>query len=397
MRVANTMEIRLQNALNIIDDLGCSPGITNTEIAHNRGLSIPTISNIVNILRNSSIVMTTGTGESSGGRRPVRLSLNPQYQYSIGVSIARHTVYLLLIDFSGEIYEKQRHYIQFEDNDDYWYKIRELITKMQEKVSAPCGVGIALPGFVNEDQTFALGTHTLGTSAMDLEHIHEILGDDVSIDDSCRLAAMAQMFGKAYVEDNFFVLLSRRVSGILIYDRSIFKFKGSSVDVGSMLIDPSQKTAVRGVPGSFYELCSASRIVDFFRANGMTAGYDDFFEEINKGNEEFAGIWDMYLRNLSIAVYNLYAVFKVSIVIGGEMAKYIQPYTRIVDDYVSALSGSAIQDIHLKCSIYGEYDDAYGAALEARSLFLNEKLPEILKSAAAAAPAKTRGKGRRAK
>ena len=77
MRVANTMEIRLQNALNIIDDLGCSPGITNTEIAHNRGLSIPTISNIVNILRNSSIVMTAGTGESSGGRRPVRLSLIP--------------------------------------------------------------------------------------------------------------------------------------------------------------------------------------------------------------------------------------------------------------------------------------------------------------------------------
>ena len=37
-------------------------------------------------------------------------------------------------------------------------------------------LGIALPGFVNEDQTFALGTHTLGTSSMDLEHIHEILG-----------------------------------------------------------------------------------------------------------------------------------------------------------------------------------------------------------------------------
>ena len=136
---------------------------------------------------------------------------------------------------------------------------------------------------------------------------------------------MAQMFGKAYVEDNFFVLLSRRVSGILIYDRSIFKFKGSSVDVGSMLIDPSQKTAVRGVPGSFYELCSASRIVDFFRANGMTAGYDDFFEEINKGNEEFAGLWDIYLKNLAIAVYNIYAIFKVSVVIGGRWLNILSP------------------------------------------------------------------------
>jgi predicted transcriptional regulator len=45
-----------------------NPGITNTEIAQMRGLSVPTISNIVNILKNSKLVMTTGTGESSGGK-----------------------------------------------------------------------------------------------------------------------------------------------------------------------------------------------------------------------------------------------------------------------------------------------------------------------------------------
>ena len=111
MKVANTMEIRLQNAFYIINEIECNPGITNTEIAQKRGLSVPTISNIMNILKGSDIVMTTGTGESSGGRRPVQLSLNPEYQYSIGVSIARHTVYVLLIDFEGHIHEKEKHYI----------------------------------------------------------------------------------------------------------------------------------------------------------------------------------------------------------------------------------------------------------------------------------------------
>lgn len=389
MKVANTMEIRLQNALNIIDDLSCSPGITNTEIAHSRGLSIPTISNIVNILKNSGIVTTAGTAVSSGGRRPVQMTLDPKYRYSIGVSIARHTVYFLLIDFGGKICDKERYYIQFEDTDEYWNKIRDLIEQMKEKAGAPCGVGIALPGFVSREKDFVLKTNTLGKDSIDLEYVHNILGEGVTIDDSCRLAAMAQMFGKSYVEDNFFVLLSRRVSGILIYDRDIFKFKGSSIDIGAMIVDPADKSAVRGVPGSFYELCSASRIVDFLKNNSDAYGYDDFFEAIDNGNQEFAQIWEDYLKHLAVAIYNIYAIFKVSIVIGGEMAKYIQPYTEIVDDYVTEISSNAIYDIHIKCSIYGEYDDAYGAALEARNLFLNETLPEILKNAASSVPAQT--------
>ena len=386
MKVANTMEIRLQNALNIIRDLECSPGITSMEIAQNRKLSVPTISNIVNILKNNHIVVSAGTGASSGGRKPLRLSLNPRCQYSIGVSIASHTVYLLLLDFEGHIHEKERHYIQFEDSDAYWQEIRTLICKMQEKSPLPCGVGLALPGFVDLSRSCAIDTGTLGMSSIALDNIYRIVGEHISIDDSCKLAAMAQVFGKSDVKDSFFILLSRRVSGILIYDQNIFSMKTSSIDVGSMVILPQKHDAKAGISGSFYELCSASQIVEYVKTNHMAAGYDEFFEKLGQGNAFFAGIWDAYLKNLAIAVYNIYALFKADIVLGGEMARYIAPYTERLNSYVQALAPEQLTHFQLKCSIYGEYDDAYGAALEARGLFLRDRLPEFLKNGASSSP-----------
>jgi predicted NBD/HSP70 family sugar kinase len=390
MKVANTMEIRLQNTLNIINDIECNPGITNTEIAQKRGLSVPTISNIVNILKNSEMVMTTGTGESSGGRRPIQLSLNPKCQYSIGVSIARHTVYVLLIDFEGHIYEKEKYYIQFEENDEYWHEIDGLIKKKREKAPVPCEVGIALPGFVDYDQKYAFDTYTLGTPTVSIDNIYRILGVHVSIGDSCRLAAMAQVFAKNDIEDNFFILLSRRVSGILFHNRSILNLKVSSLDIGAMIIDPTKKEAIYGAPGSFSELCSASRIIDILKKDYTITNYEDFFVKIEKGNLEFAKMWNFYLKNLSVAIYNIFSILKVDIVIGGEMAKYIAPYIQKVKDYIKDLSPKNIQNISLHCSIYGEYDDAYGAALEARSLYLHDKLPKMLKNSAAMVPAPTK-------
>lgn len=386
MRIANTMEIRLQNAIKIIQDIESNLGITNIEIAQKGGLSVPTISNIVTILKNNDMVMTVGTGESSGGRRPIQLSLNPKHQYSIGVSIARHTVYLLLIDFECRVCEKEKYYLQFEEGDAYWNKINCLIKKMQEKIPIQCEVGIALPGFVDYEQNIAFHTHTLGVSTVSLESIYKILGKDVLVGDSCRLAAMAQVFAKPDVKDHFFVLLSRRVSGILIQDGSIFKLKASSLDVGAMLIDQTVKRSVYGTPGSFLELCSASRIIDIIKEKYDVSQYEMFFEEIEKGNQEFTEIWDYYLKYLSIAIYNIYAIFKLDIVIGGEMAKYVEPYLQQIHDRIKDLSIENTQNLDIHCSVFGEYDEAYGAALESRSLYLRNQLPEILKNSATAVP-----------
>lgn len=395
MKVANTMEVRQQNALNILHDIECNPGITNAEIAQSRGLSIPTISNIVNIMKSSNMIVAAGTGESSGGRRPLQLSLNGGYQSYIGVTIAKHTVYLVLIDFEGVIHEKQRFYLDFAGTKEYWQEIAGMIEDFRKKTEVPCKVGLALPGFVDYSRNMIYDTYTLGVSDVSLNDIHEILGEDVTIGDSCRLAALAQVFGKDDYNDTFFVLLSRRISGILIHGNEIFQLKRSSMDIGSMILDSTGQTSKYGLPGSFLELCTASRIIDILKESTNNVKYEEFFAEIDNGNQKYIALWDEYLKNLTIALHNIFSVFCVDIVLGGEMAKYIEPDAQKMDHFLEELVPGGRRDTTLRFSTYGEYDDAFGAALEARSMHIAGTLPEILKNAAMSAPVQIKGKPRK--
>lgn len=383
MKAANTMEVRQQNASYILHDIECNPGITNAEIAQGRGLSVPTISNIVNILKNGDMIMTAGTGESSGGRRPFQLSLNAGYQSYVGVSIAKHTVYLVLIDFAGQILDKQRHYVDFAGTEEYWQQIAGLVSGLQEQAQGPCQVGIALPGFVDRSRNMALGTYTLGVAEVALDYICELLDLRVVTGDSCRLAGLAQMFGKRDFADSFFILLSRRISGILIQGKEFFHMDRSSLDIGSMILDPNGTTSAYGIPGSFLELCSASRIMDMAKECSKADTVEDFFAELAKGDQALETIWHAFLKNLSVALHNISAIFGVGIVVGGEMAKYIEPFAMELDEYLRRLTPDHEWKVELHFSGYGEYDDAYGAALEARGFQIGEQLPVILKNAAA--------------
>lgn len=397
MKAANTMEVRQQNASYILHDIECNPGITNAEIAQSRGLSVPTISNIVNILKGGDMIMTAGTGESSGGRRPFQLSLNAGYRSYVGVSIAKHTVYLVLIDFAGEILEKQRHYVDFAGTADYWQQIAGLVRPLLEQAKAPCQVGMALPGFVDCTRNLALDTYTLGVSEVSLDEICALLDNQVVMGDSCRLAGLAQMFGKKDFPDSFYILLSRRISGILIHGKEFFHLKKSSLDIGSMILDPAGCTSAYGIPGSFLELCSASRVIDLAKESTGIAGLKlgEFFELLAEGNQELRKIWDVYLKNLSVALHNISAVFGVEIVVGGEMATYLEPFAAELKEYLRALNPEHEWKVDLHFSGYGEYDDAYGAALEARGFEIARQLPLILKSAASQVQAKPKSRRRK--
>lgn len=385
MRVANTIEVRLNNAINILYEIECHSGITNAEIAQKRGLSSPTISNIVNILKGSDILMAAGTGESSGGRRPLQLSLNSDFQNYIGVSIAKHTLYITRIDFAGVIHEKELIYKDFEASKTYWEEIRQIVKDFEAKAGVSCKCGLALPGFVDIAANVVEDTQTLGVPKLSLNDIYDVFGPEVTVGDSCYLAGTAQVFGKDDYQDSCFVLLSRRISGTVFRGNEIIKMKKSSMDIGMMILNPYAQTSKYGLPGSFLELCSASKIIDILKESSKDIIYDNFFKEIENGNKKYSAMWDEYLKHLTFALHNIFAFFGIDIVIGGEMAKYIKAYEYKLKAYHEKMILGGGGNARLRFSTYGEYDEAYGAALEARRRHIQEVLPDILKNAAASA------------
>ena len=80
---------------------------TLPDLAKSLGLSVPTITKLVEEFSSMGIIKERGKLETNGGRHPILYGLNPEACYFAGVDICNNSVNIGLIDFCGDIVEKQ--------------------------------------------------------------------------------------------------------------------------------------------------------------------------------------------------------------------------------------------------------------------------------------------------
>jgi len=90
----------------ILDLIRSSGQVSRIELSERSGLTEATISKIVRSLLLDGLVVEAGYGDSTGGKRPVLLTLNTDSRYALGISLdAQHIVYVLS-DVSGRAVHK---------------------------------------------------------------------------------------------------------------------------------------------------------------------------------------------------------------------------------------------------------------------------------------------------
>src|ERR1700730_16364784 len=86
--------------LNLIHSAG---PLSRTDIARQSGLGNATVSEITGELVASGLVEEVGEGESTGGRRPLFLRLNPAAGYVVGVKVMEHSLTCAVTDLNAEV------------------------------------------------------------------------------------------------------------------------------------------------------------------------------------------------------------------------------------------------------------------------------------------------------
>ena len=64
-----------------------APGCSKQEIADSLNFSMPTVHQNLNELTQAGLVRIDGVGESTGGRRPLQLTINENAHFSVGISV----------------------------------------------------------------------------------------------------------------------------------------------------------------------------------------------------------------------------------------------------------------------------------------------------------------------
>jgi len=236
---SNTIrDINRQIVLNYVRERG---PISRAEIAHETALQRSTVSLIVEELRVDGLIEEV-SGESTGGRPPILLSLRTNDAVAIGVDLGTNRTIVATSDLAGRVLEQE----QFETDPDADKTIKQIIERAGKLIRRNSGtiegIGVSLPGLVVDPDGKELFIPTFDWRDVPFAvEIKAATGLPVTLDNDANAAAQAELwFGRPEiraVRDFILVLVEGGVGTGIVFDGQVYRGEnGSAGEFGHMTI-----------------------------------------------------------------------------------------------------------------------------------------------------------------
>lgn len=136
--------------LNVIKTHG---PISRADIAHLTGLSPATVTSITGLLIEEDLIFEKSTGDSSGGRPPILLALNPRGGFVIGIKLMESQAVAALTDLNATVIEKTNVELRNTELTSVIDELVLLVENLMKNNKIPkkrlFGVGIGLAGVID--------------------------------------------------------------------------------------------------------------------------------------------------------------------------------------------------------------------------------------------------------
>lgn len=241
----NQQLIKKENKAVVLQLIKNNEDISRTDIAQQSGLNKGTVSSLVAELIKEQLILEKGTGESSGGRRPVLLQFNSKAGYVIGVDLGVNYILGILMDLQGEIVVRQFQYTHSSSSVDETLNtmkemIESLIQAAPESPYGVVGIGIGAPGIVDDNSSVILAPNLGWKNSSIKTELESAFQIPVLIENEANAGAYGEkMYGLGKTAKNL-VYISAAIgigTGIII-DGALYRGAGGfSGEFGHMSID----------------------------------------------------------------------------------------------------------------------------------------------------------------
>jgi predicted NBD/HSP70 family sugar kinase len=331
------------------------------ELAQQLRLSMPTVLQATRDLLDSGILTESGVYQSSGGRKARALSLCPQAGCAVGIDVTANHVSYLLLGLDGAPVDSARVRRGFENTPAYWdallQELDRFLQRFPERRDSLLGVGISLPGIVDQDRALLLRSHLLQLEDFSLQFLTRRFSCPVRFFNDANSAAYAELVGSD--RRAVYLLLSNSVGGAIYSPPEIVvgdRFK--SAEFGHMIIEKNGRHCYCGKCGCLDAYCSALQLTD-----GFSERLEDFFARLAEGEQQHRLRWERYLDDLAVGVSNLRMTFDCDIVLGGYVGAYLPPYLDALGRALERYNLFDHDSSYLKPCRYPQEAAAVGAAL----------------------------------
>ena len=338
-------------------------GISRPDIAAQLGISLPTAIQNVKNLQQEGLLREGEMLDSTGGRKAVSVICEKNARFAIGVDITRTHISAVLINLATEIIESTRVEITYENTPAYYQEIirhiNQLVTISGSNPAKILGVGFSVPGVLARDGQMIIYSHVLEVSALPCSTISRGLPYSAVLCNDANAAGFAELWKHKYRTDAIFLSLSNTVGGAILLHNELYLGENQrGGEFGHMTLVREGLPCYCGRKGCVDAYCSA---LTLSKHTGGNLGL--FFERLTDGDSELGAVWEQYKSYLATAINNLIVSFDCSLILGGYLGEYLEPYIDELRTLVAERTTFIGNEDYITACSYKKEAAAVGAAL----------------------------------
>lgn len=372
------------NTTIVLDTIIRDQPISRARISALTGLNKGTVSSLVQELIDRNLVSETGTGESSGGRKPVMLKFQQNSGYAVGVELGVNFIHTILCDMSGQVV--QEHMLPRHSTDkqtvarQLLHSIEHIVAAMPDCYYGLIGVGIGIPGIVNSDGLILFAPN-LGWENIPLRQwLEDKLNVPVHVDNEANAGAIGeQQYGSdPHTSDMIYISAGIGIGAGIIMNNEIYRgSSGFSGEIGHLTIDSNGRVCRCGNRGCWELYASENALLA--KASSLSADegeitIEQIAELAKAGNPNVLQALDQIGRYLGIGIAGIINTFNPKLILIGNRMTHVAPWLErsMLDEIGARALAFHQQAVRVTFSQLGTRSTSLGAAYMATSAFLRQ-------------------------
>ncbi|MEF3302927.1 ROK family transcriptional regulator [Paenibacillus sp. GYB003] len=334
--------MKRQNRLTVFEIIKNQQPISRASIAKQTGMSPTTVSRIVGELTEEGYLLESEQVSAGLGRKSTLIVMVDAAVLSVGIELDRHQFHIGIVDIQGRVVAGGTYPRPADESANTTLeRIGAEIDRLTKANGIDCarviGIGIGLPGIVDDDQGVVLFSVQLGWKNVRLaERLKAITGYDVAIDNELKVKALAEHMKGAAIGSNRTALLGfgNGVGSALIVDGDIYRGKTNSAgEIGHTTIDPDGMMCDCGKAGCLQTYINIHSLLSEAGKVRPVRSIEELFEARRAGERWAVYLIDRALMYMAITINNVVCMYNPdSVILSGELLdKFPELYEEVVE------------------------------------------------------------------
>jgi len=384
--LGNSITMKKWNLSRIFKTIFQQGPITRIKLTEITGYSPGTVSNHVRTLIKKGFVIETNKGISSGGRKPVKLIINPSKAYIFSIEIEVNQIKIVIFDLKVKPVADSIIPIKYKDDymrtlENVFYEMDNMIKENNLKLEDFLGIGVAVPGLIDKVKGVLEFAPNLGWKDVIISEIFkEKYGLPIILNNEAKAAAIGER-GAYYPQINnmVFVSINEGIGCGLYINGALYRgASGNAGEFGHITINTNGPQCHCGNHGCWEIYASENYIVNRYlelSGNKKKLPKEEIYKLGKNGDKKAIKIFYEIGENIGVGLVNIInGLSPELLVIGGGIVE-IKDY--IYEDIIKKLEESCLsvscRKTEIKFSKLGNMATVYGMA----DLIINARIKFI--------------------